>query len=266
MGFGKTNVAAGGGDEEKLKAHLNDKDNPHEVTAEQVGLGNVPNVATDDQTPTFSVAGTLAALVSGEKLSVSMGKIAKAVSDLISHLADTTKHITAAERTAWNSKAAGSHTHPVSQITGVLPVSKGGTGQTSLAALMSAMGAGKIVAGTYTGNGNESMTINLGFKPKAVLLYVLENKLVLYGSSYSNYEYQHPRYSALGIQGNDVINAYYKWYQGTCTQEGPTYKVLSLGDNGFTVYYYSTEGGKYNYGLDCNGNFAGLKLGYVAFG
>lgn len=37
MGFGKTNVAAGGGDEEKLKAHLNDKDNPHGVTAEQVG-------------------------------------------------------------------------------------------------------------------------------------------------------------------------------------------------------------------------------------
>ena len=155
--------------------------------------------------------------------------------------------------------AARSHTHPVSNITGVLPVSKGGTGQTSLTALMTAMGAGKIVAGTYAGNGNESMTINLGFKPKAVLLYVLENKLVLY-------DYQHPRYSALGIQGNDVINAYYKWYQGTCTQEGPTYKVLSLGDNGFTVYYYSTEGGQYNYGLDCNGNFAGLKLGYVAFG
>lgn len=131
MGFGKTNVAAGGGDEEKLKAHLNDKDNPHEVTAEQVGLGNVPNVATDDQTPTFSVAGTLAALVSGEKLSVSMGKIAKAVSDLIAHLADTTKHITAAERTSWNGKAAGSHTHQASDITGVLPVSRGGTGKSS---------------------------------------------------------------------------------------------------------------------------------------
>lgn len=111
MGFGKTNVAAGGGDEEKLKAHLEDKNNPHGVTAKQVGLGNVPNVATNDQTPTFSVAGTLAALVSGEKLSVSMGKTAKAISDLISHLSDTTKHITAAERTAWNSKAAGSHTH-----------------------------------------------------------------------------------------------------------------------------------------------------------
>ena len=111
MGFGSVNVPAGGGDEEKLKAHLEDKNNPHKVTAEKVGLGNVPNVATNDQTPTFSVAGTLAALTSGEKLSVSMGKIAKAISDLISHLADTTKHITAAERTKWNGKADGNHNH-----------------------------------------------------------------------------------------------------------------------------------------------------------
>lgn len=37
MGFGSVNVPGGGGDEEKLKAHLNDKDNPHGVTAEQVG-------------------------------------------------------------------------------------------------------------------------------------------------------------------------------------------------------------------------------------
>ena len=37
MGFGSVNVPGGGGDEEKIKAHLNDKDNPHGVTAEQVG-------------------------------------------------------------------------------------------------------------------------------------------------------------------------------------------------------------------------------------
>ena len=51
MGFGKTNVAAGGGDEEKLKAHLNDKDNPHEVTAEQVGA------AKEDHTHTAAQVG-----------------------------------------------------------------------------------------------------------------------------------------------------------------------------------------------------------------
>ncbi len=76
-----------------------------------VGLGNVPNVSTNNQTPTYTEASTIAKLTSGEKLSAAMGKIAKAVSDLIAHLADTTKHITAAERKAWNGKAAGSHTH-----------------------------------------------------------------------------------------------------------------------------------------------------------
>lgn len=94
-----------------LISHMSNKRNPHEVTKGQVGLGNVPNVATNDQTPTYTAATTLAPLTSGEKLSVAMGKIAKAIADLISHIADTTKHITAAERKAWNGKAAGSHTH-----------------------------------------------------------------------------------------------------------------------------------------------------------
>lgn len=62
--------------------------NKNLVSANDVGLGNVPNVATDDQTPTYTAASTLAALKSGEKLSVAFGKIAKAISDLISHLAN----------------------------------------------------------------------------------------------------------------------------------------------------------------------------------
>lgn len=58
------------------------------ITKANIGLGNVPNVATNDQTPTYTVSSSLTALVSGEKLSVALGKIAKAVSDLISHLAN----------------------------------------------------------------------------------------------------------------------------------------------------------------------------------
>jgi hypothetical protein len=85
-------------------AHLSDTSNPHGVTKEQVGLGNVPNVATNDQTPTYTVVSSNTALSSGEKLSAAMGKIAKAVSSLISHLSDTVGHITSAERTAWNGK------------------------------------------------------------------------------------------------------------------------------------------------------------------
>ena len=66
--------------------------NPHGITASTVGLGNVPNVATNDQTPTYSEASTLTALTSGEKMSSAFGKIKKAIADLISHLSSTTKH------------------------------------------------------------------------------------------------------------------------------------------------------------------------------
>ena len=95
----------------EMSGHINDKSNPHAVTKTQVGLGNVPNVVTNDQTPTYSESAGVSNLTSGEKLSAALGKIAKAVRELISHIGDNVKHVTAAERGAWNGKAAGSHTH-----------------------------------------------------------------------------------------------------------------------------------------------------------
>lgn len=71
---------------EQFNAHVADKTNPHEVTAAQVGLGNVPNVSTDNQTPTFTEASTLANIASGETLKVILGKIKKAISALIDHI------------------------------------------------------------------------------------------------------------------------------------------------------------------------------------
>ena len=76
-----------------------------DYTAEMVGLGNVPNVATNDQTPTYTAASAPAALTSGEKLSNAFGKITAAISALITHLADSVRHVTAAERNAWNGKS-----------------------------------------------------------------------------------------------------------------------------------------------------------------
>lgn len=65
---------------EEINAHIaKTSGNPHKVTATEVGLGNVPNVATNDQTPTYTQAEEFENLVSGEKLSVSMGKIMKAI-------------------------------------------------------------------------------------------------------------------------------------------------------------------------------------------
>lgn len=75
-------------------------------TAQEVGLGNVPNVTTNDQAPTYTAASTLAALVSGEKLSVAMGKIAKAISDFVTHKANTGIHVNSTEKATWNGKAS----------------------------------------------------------------------------------------------------------------------------------------------------------------
>ena len=59
-----------------------DGTNPHGTTKSDVGLSNVPNVTTNDQTPTFSEDSTRVNIVSGEKLSVILGKIKKWLSDL----------------------------------------------------------------------------------------------------------------------------------------------------------------------------------------
>lgn len=83
--------------------------NPHGVTKNDVGLENVPNVSTNEQTPTYTVASANTELVSGEKLSFAFSKIAKAIKSLIPHLADTAIHISSSERSAWNRKANASH-------------------------------------------------------------------------------------------------------------------------------------------------------------
>lgn len=78
--------------------------NPHKVTKADVGLGNVDNVSTNDQTPTYTVSATATALTSGEKLTVAMGKIAKTVENAISHENNNLIHVTSVEKTAWNNK------------------------------------------------------------------------------------------------------------------------------------------------------------------
>lgn len=107
--------------------------------ASDIGLGNVPNVATNDQTPTYSDASTLQALTTGEKLSIAFGKIAKAVKDLISHVTNKSNpHEVTVEQIG---ASATGHTHTVEDVTGTLPISKGGTGSTSATAAVTNLGA-----------------------------------------------------------------------------------------------------------------------------
>lgn len=65
-----------------LISHIANGGNPHNVTAEQVGLGSVPNVTTNNQKPTFTEATNRSNIVSGETISVLFGKIKKFFADL----------------------------------------------------------------------------------------------------------------------------------------------------------------------------------------
>lgn len=69
-----------------LELHKNDKQNPHNVTSAQVGLGNVLN----------------------QKQATKV--------EFDAHYDDNVRHITSTERNNWNSKAAGTHTHQWNEI------------------------------------------------------------------------------------------------------------------------------------------------------
>ena len=71
--------------------------------------GSDATVDINNEAPTFSDVSTLSTITSGEKIPSVFGKIKLAITNLISHLADTTKHITASERTAWGNKAPIAH-------------------------------------------------------------------------------------------------------------------------------------------------------------
>lgn len=72
------------------------------ISPEDIGLGKVPNVVTNDQTPTFTQASALTNITSGEKFSLMLGKIAKGIADFITHKADSVIHITSNDRSLWN--------------------------------------------------------------------------------------------------------------------------------------------------------------------
>lgn len=127
--------------------HVNDYTNPHRVTAEQIGLGDVVNKSPNNMEITYSQTSTVSNLVSGETLTNAMKKIAAAIKSLIIHLQDELSHVSPADRQTWNSKADAVHSHKAADITsGILSVERGGTGVGTYEELQSAL----KVHGTYT--------------------------------------------------------------------------------------------------------------------
>ncbi len=130
-------------------------ENPHGIDAETVGLGEVPNVSTNDQAPTYTVPSEAAELASGEKLSLAFGKIAAAVKSMLSHIKATgnVHKLTAEDINA----AKDTHEHSAADInSGTLSIKRGGTGADS------AKGARKNIGALGT-DGSDVMTGSLKF-------------------------------------------------------------------------------------------------------
>lgn len=127
--------------QESLTAHMSDKNNPHSVTAEQVGADPAGSAA--------AVQGNLDAHTSNHNnphgvtaAQVGLGNV--------NNTADADKPISTATQAALDGKANSSHNHSASNITSgtfstsrlpTVPITKGGTGATSVSGALSNLGA-----------------------------------------------------------------------------------------------------------------------------
>lgn len=128
-----------------LTSHVNNKNNPHMVTAAQVGA---------------DLAGSANAVQA----------------NLNAHIGNTNNPhgVTVGQIGA----AAAYHTHDASQIvSGILPPTLGGTGVNSIAALVSQLAANggcRITYGSYVGTGNNTASLTFLFQPYLVIIQGLE--------------------------------------------------------------------------------------------
>ena len=137
-------------------------------TKSEVGLGNVPNVTTNNQTPTFTKAGTRDLPISGETLSTIFGKILKWFSDLKSvafsgsykDLSDTPNFLTGGSQTTTSTADGGNNVFTFTKADGtnatftVKNGSKGSTGTDGTSA-----GFGTPTASIDANVGTPSVTV-----------------------------------------------------------------------------------------------------------
>lgn len=154
---------------EEYDNHVENRANPHAVTKEQVGLGNVPNLAPGDQIPTFAQATVFTNIESGEKTSTLFGKIKLAISKLIEHINNRSNpHDTTASQIG---AAAKSHTHNAQDINaGILSPLRGGTGVQMEGDFFNAVKNAAIDHYDYLGSGEKDRFINLGYTPSAIFV------------------------------------------------------------------------------------------------
>lgn len=225
---------------EDFNKHTADTDNPHNVTKEQIGLDKVPNVSTNDQTPTYTEAQSLSNLSPGEKFSEIMSKLAFAVKSLIAHINNKKNPhgVTAKDVGA----AAAGHTHSATDInSGVLPIARGGTGTTTASAALANLGGCRMATGSYTGTGKGGQynqnKLTFAFVPRVVLvqnerfsLLMIRgvSRIVVTNSFDDAYDYQY-----VNVSWNDRVVSWYHPAVQTpgfqLNESGVEYRYIAFG-------------------------------------
>lgn len=106
--------------EAQLNVHIADKGNPHGVTKVQVGLSNVDNIQQATKVEFTAHLNNKLNPHGVSKAQVGLGNVDNSQQatkiEFNNHDLDTVRHVTAIEKTDWNSKAPGKHNHEISEI------------------------------------------------------------------------------------------------------------------------------------------------------
>lgn len=120
------------------------------ITPANIGLEKVPNVSTNDQTPTFTQATTRANIASGEKLSVIFGKIMKWFVDIKSVAFSGSYNDLLDKPTSLPANGGTAET-----ISEILPIEKGGTGGNTKKAVNDIVATGSDISDPATFSEND---------------------------------------------------------------------------------------------------------------
>jgi len=249
----------------EFDAHVADKANPHGTDKVQVGLGNVPNVTTNDQTPTWTEPASVSAPSSGETFSVIMGKITKAIKSLISHLANKTNphEVTAAQTGA----APASHTHGASAInSGVLGTARGGTGKGNYTTngLLYASSPSALAQVAAPSESGEFLTQSPSGAPGWAFASACRTGQYYGGANtYATLSYPASRGCPRFVLIVGAVNDPYEYGSLDPTVEKPDYGfIFGLGSEGRSYTTMQDNGTKYNVcvSLECEANGSAIEI------
>ena len=201
----------------------------------------------NDQSPTYNINSTISTLVSGEKISVAFGKIAKAISDLISHIQNKSNphSITATQIGLGNVNNTADSAKPVSTAQATAIADAKATGTTAQTNLNSHTGnksnphsvtAAQVNAVAKTG---DTMTGALNIKHKDGI------NIFRLAADMSNSNPEHKNQLSIMGNGNTVLNRW-KLVNGAYTHQSGFYfgdKALQLynASEGKTYEFYGTH-------------------------